>query len=94
MFSSEHFLNLRHFAGHSETWGRGKRELPRGSPDWETTFEYLETHIGPFPYWFKVDTAVNEGLGKVSSSGTQSVSSDSNRARDLVSFEELDRLDR
>ena len=67
-----------------EVFGRGA--------DWDSTLKDLETDVCPFTDRFEVDATVDKGLREVASAGAKSVGTDSNRSRDLISFEKLDCL--
>ena len=65
--------------------------LGRGT-DRDATFEDLQPDVRPFAYRLKVDTAVNQRLSKISSTGPQRVGANGHWTWDLVGLKELNSL--
>jgi len=60
---------------------------------WDGTFEDLKTNVSPFSNGLKINAAVNQGLGKVSSPGAKGICADRNRTGYFVGLKEFNCLE-
>jgi hypothetical protein len=66
--------------------------VERWFTDWYATFKHLEPDVSPFAYWLQIDTAIDQRLCQISTSGAECVRPDGNGTRNFICIEEFDGL--